>query len=151
MSSRLQLHESEIHARFYPQILGESTTRAYLLNIQGSSQVIDIVAYGGYKFVGVILTLAVGFMGVTGVLWTIVFIYAFLSNAFFLLRSLRSVVLPGASSVPRTTYSRNRDPQLIPAPSPYRLFVLGGRHADPLYGMVSMDIIMEKQNLAVFF
>ncbi|KAF8811279.1 YIF1-domain-containing protein [Phlegmacium glaucopus] len=108
---------SGIHARFYPQILGESTTRAvavvfldfcfvklgcYLLNIQGSSQVVDIVAYGGYKFVGVVLTLAVGFMGVTGVLWTIVFIYAFLSNAFFLLRSLRSVVLPGASSVPPT-------------------------------------------------
>ena len=49
------------------QILGESASRAtaviffdscfvklgcYILNIQGSSQVIDIVAYGGYKFVG---------------------------------------------------------------------------------------------------
>ena len=51
------------------QILGESASRAtaviffdfcfvklgcYILNIQGSSQVIDIVAYGGYKFVGYI-------------------------------------------------------------------------------------------------
>ena len=51
------------------QILGESASRAtavvfldfcfvklgcYVLNIQGSSQVIDIVAYGGYKFVGYI-------------------------------------------------------------------------------------------------
>jgi protein transport protein YIF1 len=49
------------------QILGESASRAtavifldlcfvklgcYILNIQGSSQVIDIIAYGGYKFVG---------------------------------------------------------------------------------------------------
>ena len=53
------------------QILGESASRAtaviffdfcfvklgcYILNIQGSSQVIDIVAYGGYKFVGYIHT-----------------------------------------------------------------------------------------------
>ena len=49
------------------QILGESASRAtvvvildfcfiklgcYILNIQGSSQAVDIVAYGGYKFVG---------------------------------------------------------------------------------------------------
>ena len=77
----------------------------YILNIQGSSQVIDIVAYGGYKFVGyiylinnrvdtltydvtlissVILSLAAGFLGATGFLWTMIFVYAFLSNAFFL-------------------------------------------------------------------
>jgi len=108
---------SGIHARFHPQILGESASRAtaviffdfcfvklgcYILNIQGSSQVIDIVAYGGYKFVGVILSLAAGFLGATGILWTLIFVYAFLSNAFFLLRSLRSVVLPDTSSVPPT-------------------------------------------------
>ena len=49
------------------QILGESASRAtvvvlldfcfiklgcYILNIQGSSQAVDLVAYGGYKFVG---------------------------------------------------------------------------------------------------
>lgn len=49
------------------QILGESASRAiavvlldfvfvklgcYFLNIQGSSQVVDLIAYGGYKFVG---------------------------------------------------------------------------------------------------
>ena len=49
------------------QILGESASRAtvvvlldfcfiklgcYILNIQGSSQAVDIIAYGGYKFVG---------------------------------------------------------------------------------------------------
>ena len=59
-------------------------------------------------------------MGATGILWTLIFVYAFLSNAFFLvrlfirsaqsgfltfaaqLRSLRSVVLPDTSSVPPT-------------------------------------------------
>ena len=67
-----------------------------------------------------ILALAAGFLGASGALWIMVFIYAFLSNAFFLvrlfyfsfshffknfistiqLRSLRSVVLPDPSSVP---------------------------------------------------
>jgi len=108
---------SGIHARFHPRILGESASRAvavvffdfcfvklgcYILNIQGAYQVIDIVAYGGYKFLGVILSLSAGLLGATGILWTVVFVYAFLSNALFLLRSLRSVVLPDASSVPPT-------------------------------------------------
>ncbi|KAF8154874.1 YIF1-domain-containing protein [Crassisporium funariophilum] len=105
---------SGINAQFHPEILGESASRAtavvlldfcfvklgcYVLNISGSSQVIDLLAYGGYKFVGVILTLTAGFLGLEGPLWTVVFVYAFLANAFFLLRSLRAVVLPDASSV----------------------------------------------------
>ena len=72
-----------------------------------------------------ILSLAAGFLGATGILWTLIFVYAFLSNAFFLvrlfirlaksvfflltffffaaqLRSLRSVVLPDASSASPT-------------------------------------------------
>lgn len=50
-----------------PMVLGESASRAlgvvlldfvfvklgcYILNVQGSSQVVDLIAYGGYKFVG---------------------------------------------------------------------------------------------------
>lgn len=100
------------------QILGESASRAiavvildfifvklgcYFLNIQGSSQVVDLIAYGGYKFVGyelfilrslhisscmhissVILTITAGFLKFSGPLWTLVFIYSFLANAFFL-------------------------------------------------------------------
>ena len=113
-----------------------------------------------------ILTLAVGFLGVTGVLWTVIFIYAFLSNAFFLVRllyvstpksvflilmfiaSVSSLCCP-AWRVQRTAYSRNRNPQLSSASTPYRFLVLGGRHADPLYGMVSDDIIW-KNRLSVF-
>ncbi|KAF8989923.1 YIF1-domain-containing protein [Cyathus striatus] len=104
--------QSGLELRFRPQILGESASRAllvvfldfafvklgcYILGIQGSSQVIDLVAYGGYKFVGVILTVTAGFLGLQGPLWILVFIYFFLANAFFLLRSLRSVVLPDPS------------------------------------------------------
>ena len=58
---------SGLQARFHPEVLGRSASRAlavvilefvfvkagcYLLNISGSGQVTDLVAYGGYKFVG---------------------------------------------------------------------------------------------------
>lgn len=84
---------------FRPQILGETASRAtlvllfdflfvklgcYILNIQGSSQFVDIFSYTGYKFVGVIVIIAVGFLGISGWLWNIVFFYVFLANAFFL-------------------------------------------------------------------
>jgi hypothetical protein len=100
------------------QMLGESASRAlgvltidfcfvklgcYFLNVQGSSQVVDLVAYGGYKFVGfvsssntflyftnavcrVVLALMAGFLGLPYALWSLVFLYAFLANAFFLVR-----------------------------------------------------------------
>lgn len=64
----------------------------YLLSIQSESQLFDLVAYSGYKFVGVIATLAIAEMwnrgGGTGgwVGWTI-FAYTFLANAFFLVSS----------------------------------------------------------------
>ena len=55
------------------QMLGESASRAigvltidfcfvklgcYFLNVQGSSQVVDLVAYGGYKFVGSVFSVS---------------------------------------------------------------------------------------------
>lgn len=58
---------SGLQKRFHPQVLGESASRAiavvildflfvktgcYILNVQESSQVVDLIAYGGYKFVG---------------------------------------------------------------------------------------------------
>ncbi|KAF8181640.1 protein transporter yif1 [Pholiota molesta] len=108
---------SGIIERFSPLILGESASRAtavvlcdfafvklgcYILNIP-SSQMVDLIAYGGYKFVGIIFTIAAGFLGVKGLLWTLVFLYAFAANAFFLLRSLRAVILPDASATPAQT------------------------------------------------
>ncbi|PIL27254.1 hypothetical protein GSI_10398 [Ganoderma sinense ZZ0214-1] len=106
---------SGLNARFHPEILGVTASKAiavvlldlvfvkggcYLLNIPGglSSQFLDLLAYGGYKFVGVIITLIAGLLGFGRTLYLLVFVYTFLSTAFFLLRSLRSMVLPDASA-----------------------------------------------------
>ena len=58
---------SGLQSRFHPEVLGRVASKAlfvvliefgviklgcYLLNISGSHQVTDLVAYGGYKFVG---------------------------------------------------------------------------------------------------
>ena len=65
----------------------------YLLSINSESQLLDLVAYSGYKYVGVIVTLAVAEIwnrgGGTGgwVGWT-AFAYTFMANAFFLVRGL---------------------------------------------------------------
>jgi hypothetical protein len=61
----------------------------YLLSISNESQLLDLVAYSGYKFVGVIATIVVseilnrgeGTGGWVG--WTM-FAYTFLANALFL-------------------------------------------------------------------
>ena len=61
----------------------------YILSISNESQLLDLVAYSGYKFVGVIITLVVaeilnrgaGTGGWAG--WT-VFVYTYLANALFL-------------------------------------------------------------------
>ena len=85
------------------------------LNVQPkgglSSQVLDLLAYDGYKFVGyvslnmlqqtstdalsysVIITLVAGLLGFGRTLYLLVFIYTFLSTAFFLVR-LRSRLIP---------------------------------------------------------
>ena len=89
---------------FHPQVMGSLFSYAlvvvlleimilklgtYILSITNDSQLLDLVAYSGYKFVGVIVTLTVaevlnlgrGTGGWAG--WTI-FTYTFLANAFFL-------------------------------------------------------------------
>ncbi|TFK47387.1 YIF1-domain-containing protein [Heliocybe sulcata] len=106
-----------LQSRFDPRILGVSTWKAilvvlldflfvklgcYFLNIQGSSPVTDLIAYGGYKFVGVIVTLLAGLLGSGTWLYLLVFVYAFCSTALFMLRSLRSVVLPDIVNTPAT-------------------------------------------------
>ena len=97
-----------LRGAFEPELLGYTATWAffivvieiaglklgcYLLSISNESQLLDLVAYSGYKFVGVIVTLVVseiinrgqGTGGWVG--WTI-FAYAFLANALFLVSSL---------------------------------------------------------------
>ncbi|EAW08743.1 protein transporter YIF1 [Aspergillus clavatus NRRL 1] len=103
---------------FHPELLGSTTTTAiavivfeilclklamYILSINNESQLLDLVAYSGYKFVGIIATLVTSEIltpgrGTGGWVGWVVFIYTFLANAFFLLRSLKYVLLPDSTS-----------------------------------------------------
>jgi len=93
-----------LRGAFRPELLGLTATNAfavvviellclklgtYLLNISNESQWLDLVAYSGYKFVGVIVSVAVGGVlnggkGNGGWVGWSVFAYVFLANAFFL-------------------------------------------------------------------
>ena len=93
-----------LRGSFHPEVMGSTFMYAlfvviseililklgtYLLSITNESQLLDLIAYSGYKFVGVIVTLVVSEIvnlgqGTGGwVSWT-VFVYTFLANAFFL-------------------------------------------------------------------
>ena len=93
-----------LRGQFHPELLGTTATAAtlcviveimglklacYLLAISNDSQIYDLVAYSGYKFVGIIVTTLVGEIANRGagtvgwVGWT-VFIYSWFALAFFL-------------------------------------------------------------------
>ncbi|KAI9848610.1 MAG: hypothetical protein M1838_000482 [Thelocarpon superellum] len=127
-----------LRGAFHPELLGLTATTAfviviveimalkmgcYLLSITNESQLLDLVAYSGYKFVGIITTLIVtelldGFRTATATTsarshtsgswlsWA-VFLYCFLANAFFLLRSLKYVLLP-ENAADRNTIARTQ-------------------------------------------
>ncbi|KAL1633052.1 Protein transport protein yif1 [Neofusicoccum ribis] len=106
-----------LRGAFHPELLGLTATTAfvvvifeilglklgcYLLSISNDSQLLDLVAYSGYKFVGVIVTLVVAEIfnrgeGTGGWIGWTIFLYTFFANAFFLLRSLKYVLLPEQS------------------------------------------------------
>lgn len=93
-----------LQGAFNPELLGYTATYAffvvcieilllkfgcYLLSISNESQLLDLVAYSGYKFVGVIATILVseicnGGMGTGGWIGWTIFSYTFLANALFL-------------------------------------------------------------------
>lgn len=93
---------------FRPELLGLTATNAfltvvieimllklgtYLLNISNESQLLDLVAYSGYKFVGVIATVAIssamtGGKSTGGAIGWSVFGYTFMANAFFLVSDI---------------------------------------------------------------
>ncbi|KAL8707994.1 MAG: hypothetical protein Q9220_007074 [cf. Caloplaca sp. 1 TL-2023] len=111
-----------LRGQFHPEVMGLTATTAfgvlfieialikfatYLLSISNDSQLLDLVAYSGYKFVGVIVTLVGaeilnGGKGTGGWAGWTVFGYTFMANAFFLLRSLKYVLLPDPSSASTT-------------------------------------------------
>lgn len=113
---------------FDPKVLGETfsvsililfvdicfvKTGTFLLSVPPSAQVslVDLVAYGGYKFVGVTATVLTSFLNLGKMVYTLVFLYTFLANGFFLLRALRPLLLPPAHSTPSTGMGRDSDPR----------------------------------------
>ncbi|KAF8513049.1 YIF1-domain-containing protein [Gautieria morchelliformis] len=122
--------QSGLEARFDPEILGVTASTAlgvvlleftfiklgcYFLSIHGQGQVIDLVAYGGYKFVGIILTLTAGLLNIGRMLYWSVFLYSFCANAFFLVPpvltlrcSARSYLIPIQRFRRQRQYSNSR-------------------------------------------
>ncbi|KAF2858051.1 YIF1-domain-containing protein [Piedraia hortae CBS 480.64] len=97
-----------LNGQFEPQLLGITFSNAaliivlellvvwlgkYFLSINSDSQFYDLIAYSGYKFVGVIVTIAFTPISHRLLAW-VVFGYTYFANAFFLLRSLKYVLLP---------------------------------------------------------
>jgi protein transport protein YIF1 len=61
----------------------------YFLSISNESQLFDLIAYSGYKFVGVIVTVATAELvnhgqGTGGIVGWTVFLYTFMANSLFL-------------------------------------------------------------------
>ncbi|KAG0048687.1 hypothetical protein BGZ83_006402 [Gryganskiella cystojenkinii] len=100
-------------SKFSPEILGPTTSSAlavilleftmiklctYLLNITSEVPILDLLAYSGYKFVGIILSIIFQLSKAPRSVFWAVFLYAGAATGFFLLRSLRYVILPEASA-----------------------------------------------------
>ncbi|KAK9478386.1 ER to Golgi transporter Yif1 [Lipomyces japonicus] len=116
--------EAGIRGAFHPELLGYVASTAfavvifeivglkltcYVLGITSGSgsaspssgepsQVLDLVAYSGYKFIGVILTMLALTATGSGLIKHSVFAYVVAANGLFLLRSLKYVILPASSS-----------------------------------------------------
>ncbi|KAF9151793.1 hypothetical protein BG015_006200 [Linnemannia schmuckeri] len=98
---------------FGPEILGPTASSAlaviileftiiklcvYVLNITSDVPILDLLAYSGYKFVGIIVSIIAQLSKAPkSVFWSI-FLYTGAATGFFLLRSLRYVILPEASA-----------------------------------------------------
>ncbi|KAF9091119.1 hypothetical protein BGX23_005462 [Mortierella sp. AD031] len=99
--------------KFSPEILGPTASSAlaviileftiiklcvYLLNITSDVPMLDLLAYSGYKFVGIIVSIIVQLSNMPRSVFWSVFLYTGAATGFFLLRSLRYVILPEASA-----------------------------------------------------
>ncbi|KAI1320424.1 YIF1-domain-containing protein [Xylariaceae sp. FL0255] len=121
-----------LRGQFQPELLASTLSTAigsifveilllrlgcYFLGISNTSQILDLLAYSGYKFVGIIVTVTVaqlfnGGKGTGGWIGWSIFLYTFLANSLFLMRSLRYVLLPESSGAdsrgPMQTDSRTK-------------------------------------------
>ncbi|GHJ88826.1 hypothetical protein NliqN6_5228 [Naganishia liquefaciens] len=105
---------SGLQNRFHPEVLGYTFSKAlgvvlteftiiklgcYLLDVRGTgASGVELIGYGGYKFVGIIVTVIASFLNWGKIFYFSVFFYTFCANAFFLLRSLKYVLLPDSSN-----------------------------------------------------
>lgn len=104
--------EEGVKGDFHPEMLGYATTRTlafyimdfillrasfYVLGIGSrNSKMWDLVSYTGYKFVPILLMLLMGIFSNGSVITKYIGLFALVfSHGFFLMRSLRYVVLPG--------------------------------------------------------
>lgn len=101
---------------FHPEILGVTASKAlavvvfevilvklgcYLLGVTSDAQFLDLICYSGYKFIGIIVTLVARYLVPGWTTW-LIFFYTNLAVGFFLLRSLRHIVLPDTTSATAT-------------------------------------------------
>lgn len=99
--------------RFTPEVLGIQASSAlawvllelaivsismYVLNVQSRMRTFDLLAYGGYKFVGIIFAVLVSLLFKSTGYW-IALIYCSLALGFFLIRSLKSQLLAESGSI----------------------------------------------------
>ncbi|OCF33641.1 ER to Golgi transporter Yif1 [Kwoniella heveanensis BCC8398] len=91
---------SGLQSRFHPEVLGLSLSKAlavvilefcaiklgcYLLDVRGGgASGVELIGYGGYKFVGIIATIVVSMLGFGRLVTIGTFVYVFGANAFFL-------------------------------------------------------------------
>ncbi|KAI8886511.1 YIF1-domain-containing protein [Backusella circina FSU 941] len=107
-----------LHKNFHPELLylAASTSAAivfweiiytrlgcYFLSIPFEASMLDLLSYYGYKFVGTIVTDVVTLLGVNGWMSWGVYIYTGLCVSFFLLRSMRHIILPDSSASSSTS------------------------------------------------
>lgn len=105
-----------LHGTYHPQLLGvlASKTVAFMVVeilflklgtylLSAGSSLLDFMAYSGYKFIGIILTVLSYALSPSSKIKWAVFLYTATSNSFFLLRSLRYILLPDSSSINQVT------------------------------------------------
>ncbi|KAI8870110.1 YIF1-domain-containing protein [Ramicandelaber brevisporus] len=111
----------------------------YIFNIASELTLLDLVAYMGYKFVGVDALLVAQFLGIKAWLpwaYTALSVMLLGSFAFFLMRSMRYGVLPDSASVTATTGIHGRSRRI------YLLFSIA-----VLFQIISFVILMWSSNI----
>lgn len=110
--------------QFHPQLLGIVTSKSLALMVveisflklfsyllAASSSLLDLIAYSGYKFIAITLVTLAAATSSSLVKWT-TFTYTGAATAFFMLRSLRYVLLPESSNSTSTVNSGMRQKRI---------------------------------------